>query len=105
MNREFDQGDFDKINIPENKIIAKHIMKEAIALSFIDGDYSKDEQDIIRKWALKNGFEESFVEALEIYVMVSAGLDKMGEDLLNTHPSSVEAHNYFKKLQSMHDDL
>jgi len=104
MHREFDQNYIDKIDIPKNKIIAKYILKEAIALGYIDGDYSPEEQDIVKRWAAKNGFDESFVEDLETYVKATSELDKIGDDLLNNDSPNDETHNFLQKLQSIHDD-
>ena len=104
MQRDFDQDYIEKIDIPNNKIIAKYILKEAITLGFVDGDYSEEEQVIVRSWAAKNGFDESFVEDLETYVKAISKLDKIGDDLLNNDPPNDETHNFLQKLQFIHEN-
>ena len=95
MNREFNPSNFDKISIPTDKVIAKHILKEAMHLSLVDGDYSSEEKAILVKWADKNQLDPTFIDSLESYVrLVSQGNDiddeamqeaeKAAEILLNT---------------------
>lgn len=95
MNREFNPSDFAKIGRPSDRIVAKHILKEAMHLSLVDGDYSSQEKAILIKWAEKNQLDPTFIDSLEAYVrLVSRGNDiddeamqeaeKAAEILLNT---------------------
>jgi len=111
MGRPFNPDDFEKIDTPADKVIAKHILKEALRLSLADGDYSSDEKEILRKWADKNDLGVFFLEDLETYITQAVKADEIeedllkklnetGEDLLNTETSSEETHNFFSKMRT-----
>ncbi len=94
-----------------DKVIAKHILKEAMRLSLADGDYSSDEKETLQKWADKNDLGASFLEDLETYITQAvkedeleadllSRLNEMGEDLLNSETSSEKTHTLFSKLKT-----
>lgn len=90
MNREFDPTDFDKIGIPSDKIIAKHILKEAMHLSLVDGEYSSDEKAIIVRWAEKNELDSSFIENLVSYVRLVAQGDAVDDNVMQEAEKAAE---------------
>jgi len=111
MGRRFDPRDFDKIDAPDDKIAAKHILKEAMRLSLVDGDYSSNEKSIMTRWAEKCELGPSFVDDLETYVRMKVGggavdsdltakVDEMGEDLLNKPEPCEHTHRFFSEAQS-----
>ena len=111
MCRPFDPDDFEIIDTPQDKVVAKHILKEAMRLSLADGDYSSYEKDALRTWAEKNDLEEFFLDDLETYMsckirrgrrarVPADQLEKMGEDLLNSERSSAETHSFFSGMRA-----
>jgi len=82
MSREFRPENFNKIDAASDVIVAKHILKEAMRLSFVDGEYSPDEKATIVKWADMNGLEPSFVDDLEGYVRLMSKEKEMDERAL-----------------------
>ena len=72
MNRDFNPKDIDKVDIPSDPVIAKHLLKDALRLSLVDGDYSSAEKAIIVDWAERNGLDASFIPELETYIRLCA---------------------------------
>jgi len=91
MNRDFNPADIDKIDASSDPVIAKHILKEALHLCLVDGNYSGEEKAILVAWAGKNGLGPSFIAELEPYIRLCAQGDGIDAEELQKATEAAEA--------------